>query len=55
MGTVESVVVFYNHHTHRLVESWQDEMFHEKTPPDAGEANTEILKRAFHNDPKVTP
>ena len=50
MGTVEAVTVFYNHHTHRLVESWQDEMYAEKT---AEEANQAILQKAFPNDPKV--
>lgn len=31
MGTVEKVVVFLNHHTHRLTETWVDELYHE--PP----------------------
>lgn len=29
MGTVEKVTVFYNHHTHKLTETWVDEMYHE--------------------------
>lgn len=29
LGTVEHIIVFYNHHTHRLVESWADEMYKE--------------------------
>jgi hypothetical protein len=27
LGTVEKVTVFYNHHTHRLTETWVDEMY----------------------------
>lgn len=29
MGTVEKVTVFLNHHTHRLTETWVDEMYKE--------------------------
>jgi hypothetical protein len=29
IGTVASVTTFYNHHTRRLVEAWQDEMYKE--------------------------
>jgi hypothetical protein len=29
LGTIEKVTVFYNHHTHRLVEKWEDEMYKE--------------------------
>lgn len=29
MGTVEKVTVFINHHTHRLTETWIDEMYKE--------------------------
>jgi len=36
MGTVEKVTVFLNHHTHRLTETWVDEMYKE---PEATNAN----------------
>ena len=29
MGTVDKVVVFYNHHTHKLTQTWVDELYHE--------------------------
>ena len=29
MGTVEKVTVFLNHHTHKLTETWVDEMYKE--------------------------
>lgn len=29
MGTVEKVTIFLNHHTHRLTETWVDEMYRE--------------------------
>ncbi len=32
LGTVESVTVFHNHHTHRLTEAWADEMYREPVP-----------------------
>ncbi len=36
LETVASVTVFHNHHTHRLVESWNDELY--------VEPSTETLK-----------
>lgn len=37
LGTIEKVTVFYNHHTHRLTETWVDELYKEPevAPPQA--------------------
>jgi hypothetical protein len=31
LGTVAKVTVYLNHHTHRLVSSWSDELYREPT------------------------
>jgi len=38
LGTIEKVTVFLNHHTHRLTETWVDEMYKEPTIELSGEA-----------------